>query len=131
MDSRPVASKLASTSLTLAFLGWIFYLLQACFDLTLGLLLAIISAGSSTICSTVLDLLPFLLWLAALLTGHIALGQIKHSPAPGRRRAVWGLVLGYTGMLSTILFVVIGISLVAAGIHLGILDKLFPALFKH
>ncbi len=45
MDSRPVSNKLATNSLTLGILGWIFYLLQWCFDLTIGLFLAAVSAG--------------------------------------------------------------------------------------
>jgi hypothetical protein len=36
-----------------------------------------------------LDFLPFVLWLVGFVTSHIALSQIKHTIAPGRRRAVW------------------------------------------
>ena len=103
MVSRPVVNKLAMASLTLGILAWILYLLQWCFDLTIGLLLAAVSAGLSTTCATALDVLPFVLWLAGILAGHVALGQIKHTGTPGRSRAFWGVVL----------------------------DKIFPSLPKH
>ena len=128
MDSRPVQNKLATASLTLGILGWLFYLLQWCFDLTIGLLLAAVTAGASALCATGLDLLPFLLWLVGILTGHAALIRIKRSRIPGRRRAVWGLVLGYTGVFFTILLIAVIISLLAAGIGVGVLDKIIPAL---
>jgi hypothetical protein len=131
MDPKPVPNKLAATSLTLGILGWFFYLLQWCFDLTLGLLLAAVTAGSSAICSTVLDFLPFVLWLVGIVAGHVALRQIKESGAPGRRRARWGLVLGYAGMFFTILFIILIVILVSAGLGAGILEKLIPALPKH
>jgi hypothetical protein len=131
MVSRPVADKFAMASLTLGILGWTVYLLQWCFDLTIGLLLAAVSAGSSTICASVLDFLPLVLWLVGIVTGHVALGQIKHTGAPGRRQAVWGLVLGYIGLFFTILLIVLIVTLIASGIGAGVLDKILPSLPKH
>ncbi|MGA2489046.1 MAG: hypothetical protein ABSF99_02510 [Anaerolineales bacterium] len=130
MNSRPIANKLATTSLILGILGWVLYLLQWCFDLTIGLLLAAITAGSSAICASVLDFLPFVFWLAGIVTGHVALGQSKYMVAPGRWQAVWGLVLSYVGMFFTILLIVIIVSLIAAGIGVGFLDKILSALKK-
>jgi hypothetical protein len=131
MESSPVTSKLARTSLTLGILGWILYFSQWCFDLTLGLLLAIATAGSSAVCSTVLDFLPFVLWLIGILTGHVALGQIKQTGITGRRQATWGLVLSYTGMFFTILLIAIIVALLTMGVGVGVLDKLLPSFPKH
>jgi hypothetical protein len=131
MEPRPVPNKLATTSLTLAILGWVFYLLQWCFDLTLGLLLVAFTVGSSTLCTTALDFLPFILWLAGIISGHMALGQMKQMGTPGRRWAVWGLVLSYIGMFLTILFIILIIILVSAGVHAGLLDKILPAIPRH
>jgi hypothetical protein len=131
MDSRPVSNKLATNSLTLGILGWIIYLIQWCFDLTIGLLLAVVSAGMSTICATALDLLPFVLWLIGILSGHAALAQIKRTGSPGRGRAVWGLALGYLGMFFTILLIVVIVSLIASGIGVGVLDKIIPMFTRH
>jgi hypothetical protein len=131
MELSPVTSKLARTSLTLGILGWILYFLQWCFDLTLGLLLAFATGGSSAVCSTVLDFLPFVLWLIGILTGHVALGQIKQTRITGRRQAVWGLALGYSGMLFTILLIAMVVALVTMGVGVGVLDKVLPSFPKH
>ena len=131
MPRTPASVRLATTSLTLGILGWILYLLQWCLDLTIGLLLAAFTAGTSAVCSTVLDILPFIVWLVGIVSGHVALGQIRQSGAPGRTRAVWGLVLGYSGMFFTVLFIVLIVVLAAAGVSLGVFDRLLPALHRH
>ena len=131
MESSSVTSKLARTSLTLGILGWILYILQWCFDLTLGLILAAVTAGSSAICATVLDFLPFVLWLIGILTGYVALGQIKQTGLTGRRQATWGLVLSYTGMFFTILLIATIVALITMGVGVGVLDKLLPSFPKH
>ena len=41
--------------------------------------------------------------LVAIITGHIALGQINKSQEKGRGLAIGGLVLGYVGILVSIL----------------------------
>jgi hypothetical protein len=123
-------NKLATTSLTLGLVGWAIYLLQWCFDLTLGLLLAAFTAGTSAVCSTILDVAPFVLWLAGIVTGHTALSQIKRSGGPGRRRAVWGLVLNYFGLFFIVIFTVIVVILLATGVGVGVLDKVLPSLYK-
>ena len=131
LNSTPVPNKLARTSLILGLFGWLFYLLQWCFDLTFGLLLAAFTAGSSAICSSVLDFLPFALWLVGIVSGHVALGQIRQTGAPGRAGAVWGLVLGYVGLAFTVLFIVIIIILVVTGVGAGLLYKINPSLPKY
>jgi hypothetical protein len=131
MESDPAAIKFARTSLTLGILGWILYILQWCFDLTVGLLLALGSGGASAICGTLLDFLPMALWLIGIVTGHIALGNKKHLAVSRRSQAVWGLLLGYTGMAFSVLIVVVFVSLIAAGIGVGVLDKLLPGLTRH
>jgi hypothetical protein len=131
VDSSPLPNKLAKTSLTLGLLGWLFYLLQWCFDLTIGLLLAFFTAGVSAICSSVLDFLPVALWLVGVVSGHAALVQIRQTGAPGRSRAVWGLVLGYVGLAFTILFILIIIILIAAGVGAGFFGKYTPPLPRY
>ncbi len=123
-------NKLATTSLTLGLVGWAIYLLQWCFDLTLGLLLAAFTAGTSAVCSTILDVAPFVLWLAGFVTGHTALSQIKRSGGPGRGRADWGLVLNYFGLFFIVIFTIIVVILLATGVGMGVLDKVLPSLHK-
>jgi hypothetical protein len=131
LNSRPDRNKLARTSLTLGLLGWFFYILQWCFDLTIGLLLAAFTAGSSAVCSSVLDILPFGLWLVGIVAGHTALRQIRQTGAGGHTSAVWGLVLGYVGLAFTILLIVIIILLIAAGVGVGVFHKLIPSLPRY
>ena len=97
----------------------------------LGLLLAAVTAGTSAVCSTVLDILPIALWLTGIAAGHAALNHIKQKGSPGRGRAVWGLVLGYVGLLFTILMIVLIFVLVMAGVGTGVLDKILPSFFGH
>ena len=122
--------KLANTSLTFGLVGWVLYILQWCFDLTIGLLLAAVTAGIGAACSTVLDILPFVLWLAGIMIGHVALGRLKYSAGDGRRRAIWGLVLGYSGLFFGVIASVCFLLLIAAGIGAGLLDKVFPFIHK-
>jgi len=129
MASLP-KNKLAAASLTLGLIGWAIYLLQWCFDLTLGLLLAAFTAGTSAVCATILDVAPFALWLAGIVTGHTALGQIKRSGAPGRGRAGWGLALNYFGLFFIVIFTVVIVILIAGGVGVGILDKILPSLHQ-
>ena len=53
----------------------------------------------------------FFVSLAAVITGHIALGQIKRTGEKGRGLAIAGLVLGYAGM---ILGLIIGLIVILA-----------------
>ncbi|HSP51605.1 MAG TPA: DUF4190 domain-containing protein [Cryobacterium sp.] len=55
----------------------------------------------------------FFVSLAAVITGHLALGQIRRTGEGGRGLAVAGLVLGYIGLVSTALAVVIAIVFAA------------------
>lgn len=130
MNGIDAENKLATTSLSLGLIGWAIYLLQWCFDLTLGLVLAVFTAGSSAVCSTILDVLPFTLWLVGIVTGHTALSQIKHKGGSGRGRAVFGLVLNYLGLFFVVIFTVIVVLLIASGVSVGILEKVLPSLHK-
>jgi hypothetical protein len=132
MEARLAANKLATTSLILGILGWIFYLLQWCFDLTIGIILTAATAGSGALCTSILDILPFGIWMGGILTGHTALRRIKLTLGRfGRRRAILGLVLSYIGMVFSILMIGIIIALIAAGIGTGVLERLIPLFHKH
>ncbi|TFD27111.1 thioredoxin domain-containing protein [Cryobacterium sp. TMT2-23] len=56
----------------------------------------------------------FFVSLAAVITGHIALGQIKRRGEGGRGLAIAGLILGYAGIVATIIGVVLLIVFAAA-----------------
>jgi hypothetical protein len=56
----------------------------------------------------------FFISLVAIITGHIALSQIKRTGEQGRALAIWGLVLGYLGLLAGIIVLVVIIAVAAA-----------------
>jgi len=60
----------------------------------------------------------FFVSLAAVITGHIALGQIRRTGESGHGLAVTGLVLGYVGIASQVLVVAIVIVFAATVIPL-------------
>jgi len=123
-------NKLAVTSLVLGLVGWSIYILQWCFDLTIGIFLAAFTAGVSAVFSTILDLIPFVLWMAGIVTGHAALSQMKRSGVTGKNQAIWGLLLSYLGLFFSIIFVVILILLIFAGVGVGLYDKIIPFFQK-
>jgi hypothetical protein len=58
--------------------------------------------------------------IPAIVLGHLARGQIKHSGEEGKAMATWGLALGWAGVaivLLVVLAIIVGIS--AAIVHLG------------
>ena len=57
--------------------------------------------------------------IAAVITGHIALNQIKRTGEKGRGLAIAGLVLGYLGLISGIIFIVVVVLVTIAGINDG------------
>lgn len=55
----------------------------------------------------------FFVSLVAVITGHIALGQIKQRGEAGRGLALAGLIIGYVGIAATAMFVVLAIAFAA------------------
>ena len=71
--------------------------------------------------SFIAHLIPFVggltLAVVAIVTGHMALGQIKRTGEPGRGFAIWGLVIGYVhvGLLALFLIFFFGFFLALIG----------------
>lgn len=57
----------------------------------------------------------FFISLAAVITGHIALGQIKKTGEKGRGMAIAGLVLGYLGLVFGAIWIILLIVVAASG----------------
>ncbi|PPF81290.1 hypothetical protein C5B96_10295 [Subtercola sp. Z020] len=53
----------------------------------------------------------FFISLLAVITGHIALGQIKRTGEKGRGLAIAGLILGYLGIVAGIIAIIVAIVL--------------------
>ena len=62
--------------------------------------------------------------LGGIITGHIALGQIKRTGESGRGLALAGTIIGYVGIVAVIIFTIIWISFfaLAASNGYGTLD---------
>lgn len=60
----------------------------------------------------------FVISLVAVITGHMALGQIKRTGEKGRGLAIAGLVLGYVGIVSGIVTIIALVVMAVAGIGL-------------
>ena len=75
-----------------------------------------VAAGPRTNTLAIISLvLAFRIDLVAIITGHIALSQIKRTGEGGRGLALAGLVLGYIGLV--------------LGLFLFVLALIFPFLF--
>ena len=52
--------------------------------------------------------------LAGIITGHIALSQIKKTGEQGRVLAIIGLVLGYVGIVAVVILVIVWIVFIVS-----------------
>jgi len=66
----------------------------------------------------------FVVSLAAVICGHIALSQIKKTGEKGRGFAIAGVVLGYVGILAGIITVIVIIALISSGVAMN------PEIFR-
>lgn len=57
----------------------------------------------------------FFVSLVAVITGHIALNQIKKTGEQGRGLAIAGLIIGYIGLVVGLIWVIVIIAIAAAG----------------
>ncbi|TFD71828.1 DUF4190 domain-containing protein [Cryobacterium sp. Hb1] len=57
--------------------------------------------------------------VVGIVTGHIALSQIKKTGEKGRGLALWGTILGYVGLLGGTIFTIITIAFVIAAASTG------------
>ena len=111
MYGQPEKNRMALWSMWLAIIGWILWLLNA----VLGFFLSFLTFGiSSFLCSLPVSIIQIGMHIAAVVMGHMALGQINTTQEDGRNEALVGLVLGY---LSVAILV---ISLCVAGFFIGV-----------
>ena len=110
MYVQPEKNRMAMWSMWLAIIGWIIWLLNA----ILGFFLSFVTFGISTfLCSLPISFIQIGMHIAAVVMGHMALGQLRNTSEDGKNEATIGLVLGY---LSIGLLV---ISLCVAGFFVG------------
>jgi len=120
--TTPRSNGPAVTSLVTGLLGWLVYILGFFLDALVGAA----TAGIGTLCLAPLDCVPPILWLVAIVTGHIALTRVRHAGAGGRQQAITGLVAGYLGLGILLALTLLIVFLLVSGVGLGWLAHYLP-----
>lgn len=125
IQTQPQNSK-AVASLVSGIVAWVLNLGM----FAINSLITLATVGIGLLCvipfGCIVGLLPLAGWLAAIITGHLSLGEIKQTGQSGRGMAITGLVLGYLGLATCILtfFLVIGLLIMGVTIPLASLPFL-------
>ncbi|MBN9238807.1 MAG: hypothetical protein BGO97_03895 [Micrococcales bacterium 70-64] len=71
---------------------------------------------------SIISLVTSILWisLVGIITGHIALSQIKRTGEQGRGLAIAGLIIGYVGIVGAIIFAIVWIGIAIAAASYGV-----------
>lgn len=107
-QSAPMAPRnntMASVSMISAIVGWVLALLTTCG----GGLITAATLGFGSICIAPLGCLTPIGWLVAVITGHMAKGQIKQTGEGGDGQATAGLIMGYIGVGLTVLLLCVSL----------------------
>lgn len=120
--SAPQNNTLALVSIITGLGGWLLFIISWC----LGILVGILSFGVGSICMLPVWALVLIAWVVAVVTGHIAIKQIKDSGnmEGGRGMAIAGLISGYVGLGINCLFLVVAVVLVIAGASVPFLEEM-------
>lgn len=79
----------------------------------------IVQAAPTNTLAIVTIIAAFVLPLAGIITGHIALKQLKTSGESGHALAKWGLILSYIFVGLGVLFFIIWMIVMAAALSMG------------
>lgn len=93
-EPRPRPNGKAVASFVLGIGGWIVYLGVFCFNLTFGTLLTVATYGAGALCLLPLGCISPIMWLAAIITGHLGMKRAKEESGNGRGMALAGLIMG-------------------------------------
>ncbi|GGI48147.1 hypothetical protein BCL57_002789 [Agromyces flavus] len=77
-------------------------------------------AGQKTNVLAIVSLVSaFFISLVAIITGHIALSQIKKTGEQGRGLAIAGLIIGYVGLVVGIIVAIVWFAIIGTAISTG------------
>jgi hypothetical protein len=115
--AAPRTNGQAITSLVTAIIGWVLAIIILFLNMGIAFLtIATLGIGSFLyICTGIAGCLSPLLWLVAIVTGHVAKGQIVRSGESGSGQASAGLVMGYIGLGLFLILICILIIVFAVG----------------
>ncbi len=124
-DTPPSGSQnnnMALASIIAGLGGWLFFIMSWC----LGIVLGIVTFGIGNICMIPVWVLILIAWVVSIVTGHIAIKQIKDSGnvEGGRGMAITGLISGYAGLGLNCLLLVVILVLVIAGASIPLFEEI-------
>ena len=124
ITSNPKNNTLAMVSMLCGIGGWLLEFGLLCFGSTIGSVIAFATLGIGFLCLAPIYCFPILAWLGAIITGHIALGQLKVSGESGSGLAKTGLISGYIGLAIFLLSLCAIAILILAGVSIPFIDDI-------
>lgn len=116
-------NSLATTSLVMGILGWVFALIGLCINFLIVPAATALTAGVGAflyVCTCLPVALPPIFWIVGAITGHVGKNRIQESGEAGLGMAKAGLIMSYIGLGLGILSVCVIAILYFAGVGLSI-----------
>jgi len=123
-------NRMALISMLLGLGGWLVWLLLLCFNSTIGSLIALGTMGVGLICLIPLGLIPYLGWIPAVVTGHMAIKQLNEEGniERGRGMALTGLISSYLALGLTLISCLLLAVLTVAGVSVPFIEEIIRQL---
>lgn len=130
---RPGSNSMATFSFVSGLIGWIILLLTICANIIIAILaIATFGIGSVLgICTGAVGIISPIAWLIAIITGHVAKGQINRTGEAGGGSATMGLIMGYIGLGLFGLSICVLIILSLAGVAVSIPFLTDPSFYNY
>ena len=113
----------AITSLVSGIVGWAINFLLFIFNF-IGSIFTIATLGLGLICFLpivcILGILPPIGWIIAVITGHMAINEIRVTKQDGKGMATAGLIMGYIGLILIAIVIIVTIIIIIFGITVPI-----------
>jgi len=116
-------NKMALTSMLTGLGSWLIWLIVACSSFTIGMA----TLGLALACLAPLGLMPYIGWVVAVVTGHIAIKQLKEGGdiERGRGMALTGLISGYSALGLTVILLLLAL---VAGVSIPVIEEIVRQL---
>lgn len=115
---KPKNNRMALWSMILGIVGWVTAILSACVNYLILPLLTGLTAGVGGIgyiCGIPLACVSPIVWILAIIFGHVGKKQIRTTGEGGNGMATAGLIMGYIAIGLTVILLCIGLIIIVAG----------------
>jgi len=131
--TAPQNNGMALTSIIAGLGGWLMAIIFICLSLILAFLGAITFGLGAilSVCLIPIQILVPIAWIVGIVTGHIALKQIKDGGdvEGGRNMAITGLISSYLGIcIFCLLLIGFAVLIIAAGASIPLLEEILREL---